>query len=411
MSVPGVPSSSPAAIQIEPWPTERPLFVLNLLVSLALWFFAFVSIIGIAYGVMLGIFFFVMHLAFVAHVRGNGVKVGPDQLPEIHMAVERLSAQIGLRQAPEVYVLQAGGALNALATRFIGSDIVVLFSDLIEACGSDEPARDMVIAHELGHLHRGHLRWQFLIAPALLVPFLGTALSRAREYTCDRYGVAGAGDRAGARLGLTILAAGATLGRRVNQQQLVAQRSSFDSGWMTIGEWLATHPPLARRVAQLDPALVAGAPTTSRGPARALLILGAITLPLLLAGIAGALLVPGWIKAAQAAQQRAQAAADDEPEYQAPPTDIATKRARQDLLRLCEFVKTELAAGRQVPWDSRDLYGRFNAANSGEEPLDPFDGTRYGYDREGREFFLWSVGPDRESWTADDLTFDSRSGN
>jgi Zn-dependent protease with chaperone function len=180
---------------------------------------------------------------------------------------------------PEAYVLQGGGMLNALATRFIGSDIVVLFSDLIEACGSDEAARDMIIAHELGHLHRGHVRWQFLIAPALLVPFLGTALSRAREFTCDRYGAAGAGDRDGSILGLTILAAGGTLGRRVNRLSLVGQQASFESGWMTIGEWLSTHPPLAKRVAQLDPALAAAAPASSRGTARALLIVAAIAMP------------------------------------------------------------------------------------------------------------------------------------
>ena len=58
------------------------------------------------------------------------------------------------------------------------------------------------------------------------------------------------------------------------------------------------------------------------------------------------------------------------------------------------------------------LYGRYNAANPGSpEPFDPFDGTRYGYDRQDREYFIWSVGPDRESWTADDLRFDSRSAN
>jgi hypothetical protein len=57
-------------------------------------------------------------------------------------------------------------------------------------------------------------------------------------------------------------------------------------------------------------------------------------------------------------------------------------------------------------------YGRFNAANPrSSEPIDPFDGSRYGYDQRGRDFFLWSVGPDLESWTADDLTFDSRTGN
>jgi hypothetical protein len=44
--------------------------------------------------------------------------------------------------------------------------------------------------------------------PAMFIPFVGGALSRARDYTCDRYGRAAAGDEEGALLGLTILAAG-----------------------------------------------------------------------------------------------------------------------------------------------------------------------------------------------------------
>src|SRR5687768_11851073 len=284
MSVPG----SARPIQVEPWPAERPLFVLNLLAALALWAIAILSIVGAVYGLMLGVFLFLMHLGFVAHVRGSGVRLGPDQLPELHAAVERLSCQIGLKKVPEAYVLQGGGLLNALATRFIGSDIVVLFSDLIEACGDDVGARDMIIAHELGHIHRGHVRWQFVIAPAMLIPFLGTALSRARELTCDRYGVAGAADREASVLGLTILAAGGTLGRRVNPRSLVTQRSSLETGWMTIGEWLSTHPPLVKRIAQIDPALAGATMASSRGVARALLILGVICAPLFIAGLGAA---------------------------------------------------------------------------------------------------------------------------
>jgi len=135
-------------------------------------------------------------------------------------------------------------------------------------------------------------------------------------------------------------------------------------------------------------------------------------MPLMLAGSGAALLLPGWLAAAQAAQERAKAGADEEPEYHAPPVEIATARARQDLARLSAFVNAEISAGRLPPWNSRDLYGRFNAAHPGsDEPLDPFDGTRYGYETQDSEFFIWSVGPDGESWTADDLRFDSRSGN
>jgi Zn-dependent protease with chaperone function len=50
--------------------------------------------------------------------------------------------------------------------------------------------------------------------PLGFVPFLAPALSRAREYTCDRYGLAGAGDKDGAALGLTILASGGAYASR-----------------------------------------------------------------------------------------------------------------------------------------------------------------------------------------------------
>jgi len=185
-------STSPD-IRVERWPSEIPLFVLALLVSAGLWLLAVITIIGLVYGVMLGLFFFAMHLALVARVRGNGVRVGPTQFPEVHAAVERLAIRIGMKTVPEAYLIQGGGVLNAFATRFGRSDIVILYTDLLEACGDDHEARDMIIAHELGHLACGHVRWNFALAPALLVPFLSGALSRAREYTCDRYGRAGAG--------------------------------------------------------------------------------------------------------------------------------------------------------------------------------------------------------------------------
>jgi Zn-dependent protease with chaperone function len=122
--------------------------------------------------------------------------------------VERVARRIGLDETPDTYLMQSGGALNAFATRFLGLDLVVLYADLLDACGDNAAARDMIIAHELGHVRAGHLKGHWFLLPAMLVPFLGTALSRAREYTCDRYGAAGAGDREGALLGLTILAAG-----------------------------------------------------------------------------------------------------------------------------------------------------------------------------------------------------------
>ena len=122
--------SSSNDIRVERWPSEIPLFVLAAIASAALWLLAVMTIIGL-----------VVNLVLVAHVRGNGVRVGPMQFPEVHAAVERLAHRIGMKTVPEAYLIQGGGVLNAFATRFGRSDMVILYTDLLEACGDDHEAR------------------------------------------------------------------------------------------------------------------------------------------------------------------------------------------------------------------------------------------------------------------------------
>ncbi|MDT8367906.1 MAG: M48 family metallopeptidase [Longimicrobiales bacterium] len=242
--------------------------------SAATWLILTVSVIGIAYALFIAAFFFVSHLAFVAYVRGSAVKVGPRQFPQLHARVHALATEMGM-EMPAVYIMQAGGTLNAFATRFLRREMVILFSDLLEACEGNDGARDMIVAHELAHLKCKHLRWMWFTLPGHFVPFLGSALSRAREYTCDRYGAAGAGDLAAARLGLVILSAGPQLAPRVDQGEFVRQRADMNTGLMTIGEWFGSHPPLSKRIAAIDPGVdeTAYSPTKGRLIAVTMLIL------------------------------------------------------------------------------------------------------------------------------------------
>ncbi len=286
-------------IEVERWPSELPLQALCIVVSILIYLVLLFSVIGLAYALIFGAFFFVAHAAFMAHIRGSAVRLGPDQFPALHRRVEELAHRIGMEKIPDAYLMQAGGVLNAFATRFLGRQVIVLYSELLEACGDNEAARDMIIAHELGHLKAGHLRLHWLILPASLIPFLGTALSRAREYTCDRYGMAGAGDRRGALLGLTVLAAGGKHAPAVNQIAFARQREDLNTGWITIGEWLGTHPPLSRRVAALEPALLTGVERSRAGAFRALVIIGVIATVLIGGGISAAMKLPAYMKGLQ----------------------------------------------------------------------------------------------------------------
>jgi Zn-dependent protease with chaperone function len=182
-------------VVVERWPSELPLLALVILASLSIWALLALTIVGAIYALFIGLVLFLAHLGFVAHLRGSAVRLGPAQFPELHARVEAQAQRLGLKQMPEAYLMQAGGALNALATRFLRSHMIVLFSDLLDACGDNDSARDMIIGHELGHIRAGHLRWQWFLAPGLFLPFLGSAYSQAREYTCDRYGMALSRDR------------------------------------------------------------------------------------------------------------------------------------------------------------------------------------------------------------------------
>jgi Zn-dependent protease with chaperone function len=266
-----VKNRSTEHISVEPWHSEMLLKVFVVLISISVWIGLTISIFGIVYVAFIGLFLFFTHLLFVATVRGNAVRVGPDQYPELYARVERLSRRAGLDYVPETYVMQAGGALNALATKFLRSRMVVIFSDLLDACDNDEHAQDMIIGHEIGHIKAGHLDAFWFLLPGLWMPFLGGAYSRAREYTCDRYGFALAGDPAGALKGLTILSAGKNYGARVNVSALVKQRESLNTGLMTLGKWFMSHPPLCDRIAALDRTLAAAMADPNRGRNRALL--------------------------------------------------------------------------------------------------------------------------------------------
>lgn len=395
---------TPGRITAERWPTEMPLFIAVVLAAIVIWLLLIVSIFGVVYAALIGLFFFASHLAFVSHLRGSGVRLGPDQFPELHQRVTDLARAMDM-EPPAAYLMQAGGSLNAFATRFLGRDIVVLYSDLLEACGDNDAARDMIITHELAHLRCGHLRWTWLTLPGYFIPFLGSALSRAREYTCDRFGLAGAGSGSGATLGLAILSAGPKFGPEVNLRAFVGQRADTNTGFMTLGEWFSTHPPLSKRVAVLDPSLSDGPFHPGRGRALALAI---VALFLLGAGgiTAGAVMVGSNFM-----EGMEQVAANVDATDGLVTTDPARARAQvdDDFSRLSDFILGEWGAG-DIPESIDELRERWQAVTGEAYPVDPFDGYEYGYTHLGATYRLWSSGPDGSSGTADDISYESPGG-
>ena len=170
-------------------PKERSLFVAGVILSAIVWLAVVVSIVGLAYALLGALFFLAAHALHLAHVRTNGVRVDERQLPELHTRIQAVSGRLGVQPAPAVYVLNGGGLLNAFATKLLSRRYVIILSDLVDHC-EDPRQLDFVVGHELGHHAAGHLSWNLFLLPYRIVPWLGAAYSRAREYTCDRCGLA-----------------------------------------------------------------------------------------------------------------------------------------------------------------------------------------------------------------------------
>jgi hypothetical protein len=285
--------------------------------------------------------------------------------------------------------------------------MIVLFSDLIEACGENTAARDMIVAHELGHLKEGHLKWHWFLLPGLLFPFLGQALSRAREYTCDRYGLAGAGDKKGALIGLTILAAGAERGPKVNLKAMAHQVEHLNTGWMTIGEWLSTHPPLSKRIIVLDTELRPAFNYSQAGILRALGIIALVYIvPSFLIGMGVAAFTILKLSPQRYQTLEGPSAIIKGPGFFGKSFTKEYELAQADMKKLADFLEVELISARGLPKDQSELYQRWASAHPNEkEPMDPFLKSKFLYQNYGDDFDLWSKGPDGVEDTADDLIY------
>jgi hypothetical protein len=150
------------------------------------------------------------------------------------------------------YLINGGGILNAFATRFLGRHFVVLYSNVVDAMENSPEAINFYIGHELGHIQRKHLQWGPYIWPASILPLLGAAYSRAREYTCDQFGRACCNGSQSAVQGLVALAAGEKRWATLSVPAYLEQTKDSSGFWMSFHELVADYPWLVKRAARLD---------------------------------------------------------------------------------------------------------------------------------------------------------------
>lgn len=225
------------------YPRERTLGSITLVLGLLVWLGLIVgtfgaALIGLAVGFVIYLF---IQSTLIAHIKGNGVELTEAQFPDLHAQFAACCDRLQIKDRPQAYILNGNGGFNAFATKFLGTQYVVLLSDIVDAMAKHADGVRFYIGHELGHLRMKHLSGHLLRWPVMWLPLLAAAYSRARESTCDRHGLACSGSPEGAARALAALSAGAERWQDLDVEAYLKQADHSSGFWMSFHELTAGY--------------------------------------------------------------------------------------------------------------------------------------------------------------------------
>ena len=191
---------------------------------------------------------------YYAQYRANSIRITEKNFPEIYQVVEDYSKRLGLKRVPKIYLTQENGVLNAFSTYILRRQYIVLLTDLFEVAymaHHDLERMKFIIAHELSHIRLRHatFSYQMSILFANYIPILASALSRAREYSCDRVaqhlvGVSGVEP-------MLALVVGKHLYKKVDVEDYVKHCHETRGFFVFILNLLSSHPIMPKRIQAL----------------------------------------------------------------------------------------------------------------------------------------------------------------
>jgi Zn-dependent protease with chaperone function len=243
--------STPLTLKTLTSPKEETYFTVTMIIAVILWILIVVTLVGIIYALIGGLIAWIANGLLIARLKSECVKIDAEQYPELYATFTQSCERLAVKQVPDLYVLQAGGVLNAFATRHSGRHFVVIYSSFLEAVGPASPQIRFLIGHELGHIERNHLFKHLLLLPSLIVPMITETYHRACEATCDRYGLFAANDLEGSCRGLLILAAGRDGGAHLDPGHFAQQHFRERGFFISWHELASKYPTLSQRISNL----------------------------------------------------------------------------------------------------------------------------------------------------------------
>ena len=191
---------------------------------------------------------------YYAQYRANSIRITEKNFPEIYEVVQDYARRMNMKKVPKVYLTQENGVLNAFSTFILRRQYVVLLADLFEVAYLEHHDLDsikFILAHEMAHIRYRHATFSYNISIlfANYLPVVSTALSRAREYSCDRMAQHLVG-KSGVEPMLALVV-GKHLYKKVDVQDYVEHCHEVRGFFVFIYNLLSSHPIMPKRIQAL----------------------------------------------------------------------------------------------------------------------------------------------------------------
>lgn len=218
---------------INGFPTELQLLIIGLVV-----------IIAFPFGINL----------YYAKYRSRAIKITENNFPEIYKNIDEYSYKLGFKKAPEAFLIQQNGVMNAFSAFIVRKQYIEIDSDLFEIAYreyNDLESINFIIAHELAHIKYKHATFSYnlFILFSTLIPIIGTTASRAREYSCDRLAQKVTGN-SGVQAMFSLFA-GKHLYKKIDVYDYLENSKDIRGFFVWCNNLMSTHPILPKRIRAL----------------------------------------------------------------------------------------------------------------------------------------------------------------
>ncbi len=216
----------------------------------------FTGLFVLFYLALIALIIIIMNLFFEANLMQNSIKVTKNQYPDIYEILNQQARRLNITNIPKMFIYSSNGIVNAIAIRSLHNRYILLLSATVDLMLQRKKYNQLafIIGHELGHHAAGHFSYfkRIFIKPAYIVPFLGAAYARAKEFTADRIGCALIDDIEDGQYALSSIASGSiSLNDRTDIQNFVQQQDEVYEIVKFLSKLYSHYPSMTRRVEEI----------------------------------------------------------------------------------------------------------------------------------------------------------------